>query len=60
MKNNWLVGERITLEPYGEGHVTDIPGRGWFLRVQWPMVDSPQLVTTVVLPKVNSEGEDDE
>jgi hypothetical protein len=60
MKKHWSVGDRITLEPYGEGHVTEVLSRGRFLRVQWPMFDNPQLVTTLALPKVNSEGTVDE
>jgi hypothetical protein len=49
--NKWAVGDRVTLEPYGEGHVTEVIGTGLFLRVQWPMFDTPQLVTTITFPK---------
>jgi hypothetical protein len=40
MKKHWSVGDRIILEPYGEGHVTEVLSRGLFLRVQWPMFDT--------------------
>jgi hypothetical protein len=49
MKKHWSVGDRIVLEPYGEAYVTEVIGGGLFLRVQWPMFDTPQLVTTVEL-----------
>jgi hypothetical protein len=60
MKKHWSVGDRTILEPYGEGHVTEVLSGGLFLRVQWPIFDSPQLVTTVDLPKVNTEDENDD
>jgi hypothetical protein len=60
MKKHWSVGDRTILEPYGEGHVTEVLSGGLFLRVQWPMFDTPQLVTTVDLPKVNTEDENDD
>jgi hypothetical protein len=42
------------LEPYGEGRVVQVFSGGRFLGVQWPMFDTPQLVTTIKLPKLNS------
>jgi hypothetical protein len=47
----WAIGDLVTLEPYGEGHVTEVIGSGLFLRVQWPQFDMPQLVTTITFPK---------
>ncbi len=54
LMNKWSVGDRITLDPYGEGRIVEVLGGGRFLRVQWPMFDTPQLVTTIKLPKVSS------
>ena len=39
MKKHWSVGDRTILEPYGEGHVTEVLSGGLFLRVQWPIFD---------------------
>jgi hypothetical protein len=49
--NKWSVGDLVTLEPYGEGRVVQVITGGLFLRVQWPMFDMPQLVTTIKFPK---------
>jgi hypothetical protein len=49
----WSVGDRVTLDPYGEGRVVEVVSGGLFLRVQWPMFDTPQLVTTIKFPKAN-------
>jgi hypothetical protein len=49
--NKWAIGDLVTLAPYGEGRVVQVLSGGLFLGVEWPMFDTPQLVTTITFPK---------